>query len=96
MKKLIQITVNGNSNTDAIIYYFMNPNCDPEGRIIYSDPANGIAKCKGYPTDVDIYAYTHPSGKKGLRKITLTSHSIKAIHKALMEIETIESEEFAD
>jgi hypothetical protein len=96
MKKFIEINVNGNSLTVAAINYIMNAECDAEGRVIFTKPDDLIAKCKGYPKKVEIYAYTDPSGTKDLRIISISPQSIKAIYNQIIEIEELESEEFCD
>ncbi len=96
MKKLIEITVNGWSDSVAVINYIMNAETDNEGKVIFTKPDDLIAKCKGYPIDVDIYAHPGSPKTREVHQITLTAGSIKRLYKALIKIEELESEEFWD
>ncbi len=96
MKKLIEISVNGYDHTDAVITYFMNPDRDSDGKIVFTNQDDMIAKLHGSPAFVDIYAYHGQNLKPYLPKISISTASIKALYKAIIAIEETTSEEFCD
>ena len=92
MKKLTEVKVNQRRH-DAIISYFMQPNKDDHGGIIYTKPEELIAKCKGNAHRVLIYVMDE---NEIVVPIGIDAGSIKRLYHEIMEIEALESEEFCD
>lgn len=92
MKTLINISINGNQQHDAIVVGWMSPVKNVHGEIEYTNPEGSIAKCKG-KGDVVLFYVEH----KGAHvKVELTASSIKKLHAEILRMEEITSEEFID
>ena len=94
MKTLTNVIVN-NFLQDAIIESFMKASRDEDGKIIWANEKDGIAKCHGDARDVTILVKDTDDSRK-ITAIEISTVSIKRLYETIMGIEKQESEEFID
>jgi len=94
MKTLTNVVVN-NFLHDAIIESFMKECKDENGKIIWANEKDGIAKCHMNAREVTILVQDYDDHRK-ITAIEISVGSIKKLYETIIEIEKQESEEFID
>jgi len=95
MKTLTNVIAN-NFLQDAIIESFMKASRDENGKIIWANEKDCIAKCHGDARDVTILVKDNYDDRRKITAIEISAGSIKKLYETIMEIEKQESEEFID
>lgn len=94
MKDLVSVVVN-DKEQDAIIDSYMKCTKDENGKVIYSNPEEGIGPCKGTVFEIIIYVKDRDDCNK-VEVIKIHPYSIKKLYAIITEIEQKVSEELIE
>lgn len=93
-KELLEINVNGKTQ-DCVVSHYMAAVKGENGKPIYTNINDGIAKVKGEAHEILLYVKDDNDYNK-VSVVKLTAYGIKKLYAVIHEIEQKTGEEFVD